>query len=86
MGDIGAHPDRFDPEASRSYYDRAIALAEPRGFRPIVAHSHLGLATLDRRAGRREEATRHRAIAVTLYREMAMRFWLEQAEARFESA
>jgi hypothetical protein len=34
-----------------------------------------------RRAGEREQATEHLGIAITMYREMDMRFWLERAEA-----
>jgi len=32
------------------------------------------------RRGKREEAQEHFATATTMYREMDMRFWLEQAE------
>jgi hypothetical protein len=34
-----------------------------------------------RRTGKRQEAREHLATATTMYREMNMRFWLEQAEA-----
>jgi hypothetical protein len=34
-----------------------------------------------RRTGKREEARNHLTTATTMYREMDMRFWLEQAEA-----
>jgi hypothetical protein len=34
-----------------------------------------------RRTGKREEARNHLTAATTMYREMDMRFWLEQAEA-----
>ena len=34
-----------------------------------------------RRTGRRDEARDHLTTATTMYREMDMRFWLEQAEA-----
>ena len=50
-------------------------------MRPLVAHCHLGLGTLYRRTDKRELAQEHRTIATTMYREMDMRFWLEQAEA-----
>ena len=58
-----------------------MALAEPRGMRPLVAHCHLGLAKLSRRTGKREQTREHLITATTMYREMDMRFWLEQAEA-----
>ena len=46
-----------------------------------VAHCHLGLGKLYRRTGKCEQAQEHLATATTMYREMDMRFWLEQAEA-----
>jgi hypothetical protein len=53
-------------------------------MRPVVAHCHLGLGKLYRRTGRREQAQEHLTIATALYREMDMRFWLEQAEAEMK--
>ena len=50
-------------------------------MRPLVAHCHLGLGQLYRRTGKRQEAQGHLTTATTMYREMDMRFWLEQAEA-----
>ena len=51
-------------------------------MRPLVAHCHLGLGTLCRRKGDREQAHAHLTIATTMFREMDMRFWLEQAEVQ----
>jgi hypothetical protein len=81
LGDIATHPDRFDAERGEAHYRKALALAEPRGMRPLVAHCHLGLGKLYRRTGQREQAQEHLTTATTMYREMEMRFWLEQAEA-----
>lgn len=50
-------------------------------MRPLVAHCQLGLGRLYRRTGERGQAGEHLTTATTMYREMAMRFWLEQAEA-----
>jgi hypothetical protein len=50
-------------------------------MRPLVAHCHLGLGKLCQRTGQRPEAQVHLTIAMTMYREMDMRFWLEKAEA-----
>ncbi len=80
LGDIASHPDRFDAENAEAHYCKALALAEPRGMRPLIAHCHLGLGKLYRRTGQREQAHEHLTIATTLYREMDMQFWLEQAE------
>jgi hypothetical protein len=81
LGDIATHPDRFDAETGEACYRKALALAEPRGMRPLVGHCHLGLGTLYRRTGKPQDAIDHLNAATTMYREMDMRFWLEQAEA-----
>ncbi len=81
LGDLATHPDRFDAESGETHYRQALALAEPRGMRPLVAHCHLGLGKLYRRTDKREEAQEHLTTAATMYREMDMRFWLAQAEA-----
>ena len=69
-----------DAAAAEERYREAKALAGALEMRPLVAHCHLGLGRLSSRTGDREEARRHLAVATTMYREMAMRFWLEQAE------
>ena len=86
LGDVATHSDRFDAESGEAHYRRALALAEPRGMRPLVAHCHLGLGKLYRRTGKREQAREQLTTATTMYREMDMRFWLEQAEAELKEA
>ena len=81
LGDIATHPDRFDAKSGEAHYRQALALAEPRGMRPLIAHCHLGLGVLYRRKGKREQALEHLITATAMYREMDMRFWLERAEA-----
>jgi tetratricopeptide (TPR) repeat protein len=85
LGDIATHPDRFDAERGETHYHQALALAEPRGMRPLVAHCHLGLGKLCARTGKREQAREHLTTATTMYREMDMRFWREQAEAELHN-
>jgi tetratricopeptide (TPR) repeat protein len=86
LGDIATHPERFDAERGEAHYRQALALAEPRGMRPLAAHCHLGLAKLYRRTGKRQEAHEHLTTARTMYSEMDMRFWLGQAEAALTTA
>jgi class 3 adenylate cyclase/tetratricopeptide (TPR) repeat protein len=86
LGDIASHPERFDAEQGETYYRQALALAEPRGMRPLVAHCHLGLGNLYRRTGKREQAHEHLTTATTMYREMGMTYWLEKVQAEFERA
>ena len=55
-------------------------LADTLGMRPLVAHCHLGLGKVNRRTDQREKAREHLTTATTMYREMGMMYWLEQAE------
>jgi DNA-binding NtrC family response regulator len=80
LGDIAAHPDQFDAEGGEVHYREALALAEPRGMRPLVAGCHLGLGKLSRRTGNRHGAREHLTTAATMYRDLDMTFWLEQVE------
>jgi hypothetical protein len=41
-------------------------------MRPLLAHCHLGLATLHRRTGKQSEADAQLATATSMYREMRM--------------
>jgi len=41
----------------------------------------IGLGKLYRRTGKADQAREHLTTATAMYREMDMRFWLEQAEA-----
>ena len=59
---------------------RSRRLPSELGMRPLVAHCHLGLGKLYRRTGQREQAQEHLTTATTMYREMGMTYWLEQAE------
>jgi class 3 adenylate cyclase/tetratricopeptide (TPR) repeat protein len=79
LGDIATHPECFDAATGEAHYRQALALAEPRGMRPLVAHCHLGLGKLYRCTGQREQAREHLTTATTMYREMDMTYWLEQA-------
>jgi tetratricopeptide (TPR) repeat protein len=85
LGDIATHPERFDADNGEARYRQALALAEPRSMRPLVAHCHLGLGKLYRRTGQREQAQEHLTTATTMYREMGMTYWLEQVEAEFQA-
>jgi tetratricopeptide (TPR) repeat protein len=84
-GDVATHSNCFDAEVGEAHYRQALALAEPRGMRPVVAHCHLGLSKVFRRVGKQERADEHFATATMLYREMGMAFWLEQAGGKESS-
>jgi tetratricopeptide (TPR) repeat protein len=67
----------------RAYRD-ALALAEELGMRPLVAHCHLGLGQLGSGIGDTVKAREHLERALTMYREMDMQHWPEQAEAALQ--
>ena len=71
-GETGATADRFR---------QALALANELSMRPLLAHCYLGLGKLYKCTGKREQAQEHFITATTMYREMDMRFSLEQSEA-----
>ena len=79
-GEIAAHPDSPDPEKAEGHYRQALALADELGMRPLLAYCHLGLGKLHRRTGEQDQAREHLTTAATMFREMSMGFWLEQAE------
>jgi tetratricopeptide (TPR) repeat protein len=79
LGEVAVRRD--PPEHAEGHYRDALALGEQLGMRPLVSHCHLGLGKLHRRIGKRDQAREHLTIATTMYREMDMQFWLEQAEA-----
>ena len=61
-------------------YRRAVALAAELGMRPLVAHCHLGLGRLYRRADKRPSALDHLRAATAMFREMEMPWWLDATE------
>lgn len=83
--EIAARTGPLEAGAVEEQYRAAMALANELGMRPLSAHCHLGLGKLSRRAGKPEQAHEHLTTATSMYREMDVRFWLEQAEAAMAS-
>jgi tetratricopeptide (TPR) repeat protein len=81
LGDVYARRDPPEVTTAEAHYRSGLELADSLGMRPLVAHCHLGLGKLYRRTGKRQEAQEHLTTAMTIYREMDMWYWLEQAEA-----
>jgi tetratricopeptide (TPR) repeat protein len=80
LADIGGRS-----ETAIGRYREATTMATELGMRPLVAHCHLGLGKLYRRTGKREQAREHLTAATTMYREMGMTYWLEQATQQLET-
>jgi class 3 adenylate cyclase/tetratricopeptide (TPR) repeat protein len=86
FGEIAAHADPADAKSAEEHYRQALARADELGMRPLAAHCHLGLGKLYRRTGDKVKAQEDLITAATMYREMGMTFWLEQADAETGSA
>jgi len=84
LGEIAMHRNPLEFDRAAAHYRQALALAAELGMRPLVAHCHLGLGRLFRRTGKREQAQEHLSTATTMYREMGMMYWLEQAESELK--
>jgi tetratricopeptide (TPR) repeat protein len=80
LGEIAAHRDPPASERAASHYRQALALAEELGMRPLQTHCHRGLGVLYATIGQREQARAALSIAMALYRDMDMTFWLPQTE------
>jgi class 3 adenylate cyclase/tetratricopeptide (TPR) repeat protein len=80
LGEIHAHRQPCDSEQPESLYQQALALAKELRMRPLVAHCHFGIGKLYRRMGKGDQAREQLTTATTMYREMDMTYWLEQAK------
>jgi tetratricopeptide (TPR) repeat protein len=81
LGEIAAQRESPETVLAEASYQQALSLAEALGMRPLQAHCHRGLGLLYTTIGHAEQARAALSTAVTLYRDMAMTFWLPQAEA-----
>src|SRR4029453_8645271 len=81
LGDIATHRDPPQVEAAEASYRQALALADELGMRPLQAHCHRGLGTGYATIAQQEQARTELAMALEMYRSMAMTFWLPQTEA-----
>ena len=79
LSDVRAADTSSDSESAARLYWEALTLADALQMRPLVAHCHLGLCKLHQLVGELRKAQEHQATATTMYREMDMEFWSEQA-------
>jgi class 3 adenylate cyclase/tetratricopeptide (TPR) repeat protein len=81
LGEVASRSDPLEAEVAEDYYQQGLDLAERLGMRPLVAHCHLGLGKLYRRTRPSPDAEQHHLIAATtLFRDMGMLGWAQQAE------
>jgi class 3 adenylate cyclase/tetratricopeptide (TPR) repeat protein len=81
IGEIAARREPPETEQAEAYYCQALALAEELGMRPLQAHCHRGLGTLYAVTDQREQARAALSMAMEMYRDMEMTFWLPQTQA-----
>jgi len=81
VGELAAHRGPSESAKAEEHLRRAMAMAEEREMRPLIARCHLNLAQLYRRASNRDLAQAHLVTATSMFRNMAMAYWLVQAQA-----
>jgi tetratricopeptide (TPR) repeat protein len=80
LGEIAAHGDSRDLNEAEDLYRQAMAVGRDLGMRPLLARCHWGLGRLYLRFGDGPTSRAQFRAAKDMFREMDMRFWLEQAE------
>jgi len=82
LGNVYSRAECLEPGRAEEHYMQSLGLSQRLGMRPLTAHCHFGLAKLDRLTNKHEQAREQLTTAITMYREMGMQFWLEQAEVQ----
>jgi tetratricopeptide (TPR) repeat protein len=72
-------------DESETNFLEALRKAEEFDLRPLAAQCHLGLGKRYKSAGQSGSAEQHLKTAATLFGELGMQFWLEQAQAQLAS-
>ncbi len=70
-----------DPSGARAAYGQALAIAEPRGVRPLAAHCKACLARCAGLQGNEEEASRWAEIARAEFDHLGLAFWAKRIGA-----
>ena len=81
QGSIAARRTRSNETAALAHYRQALALAEARDMRPLVAHCHLGMGEVHSAAGQSGQARSALAQAHRLYAQIGMPHWTKRCEA-----
>ena len=80
MGELTTLNDSSKSEQAADCYQQALTLAEELGMRPLQAHCHRGLGHLYSQTDQTEQARAELSIAIEMYRDMEMTFWLPETE------
>ena len=84
MGEFTALSDAANVEQAIDFSRQALTLAEELGMRPLAAHCHRGLGKLYSQIEQAEQARVELPIAIEMYRNMEMTFWLLEAAAALD--
>ena len=84
-GRVAAASEPPDATAPVSFYERGAALAGELGMRPTEARCRLGVGRLYRQRGDKSKAREYLTAAATMYRELDMPSYWQQAEAELSS-
>jgi tetratricopeptide (TPR) repeat protein len=81
LGDIAMYRDPPKIDQAETSYQQALSLSNELSMRPLQAHCYHGLGRLYSQAGQAEQAYTELSMAIQMYRDMEMLFWLPKAEA-----
>ncbi len=76
LGNIYTYPNPPSSDQAHDAYRQALALAQEFTMRPLQGQCHLALGTIDTQSQARD----HLDMAVIIFRELDMQFWLDKAE------
>jgi len=85
LGEIAARSEPRDLGLAEKDLTQALALAEELGMRPLLGRIHLSLGEMSRLGGDHGKAEAHIFHAISLFREMDMRHWLEEAAGQLKA-
>ena len=81
LGNIYGYGASANANRAREHYHQALVLAHELGMRPLAAQCHFALGELAKKAGEKRGAQEQLSMALSMFREMGMQFWLEKTEA-----
>ncbi|HET6365788.1 MAG TPA: AAA family ATPase [Pseudomonadales bacterium] len=85
LGEIAARSEPADLALAEKDLTQALAIAEELGMRPLLGRIHLSLGEMSRLGGDHGKAEAHIFHAVSLFRAMDMRHWLEEAAGQLKA-
>jgi class 3 adenylate cyclase/tetratricopeptide (TPR) repeat protein len=85
LGELAARAEARDLDRAEKSLTQAQALAEELGMRPLLGRILLSLGEVYRLGGDHGKAEAHIFRAISLFREMDMRHWLEEAATQLKA-